>query len=181
VSAPLSWTALSAAQYRPEPAAQDGVHWVQVGDEMLLWSADGEPAGLQRLSASADQATGLALVLQVGRSFQDEHPEVRVLLDHGRQLIVDSGSWRGLPDELTTCWPIAPLPADVVVVDRPDPARARQDPAILALTTQLSAPALVALAREILAMNLAALATWLQPDEECSPAPDVLDEAVGRA
>jgi hypothetical protein len=39
----------------------------------------------------------------------------------------------------------------------------------------------VALAREILAMNLAALATWLKPDEECSPAPDVLDEAVGRA
>ena len=153
MSAPLSWTALPAAQYRPEPAAHDGVHWVRVGDEVLLWSADGEPADLQRVSASADQATGLALVLQVGRSFQDEHPQVRVLLDHGRQLIVDSGSWRGLPDKQTTCWRIAPLPADVVVVDRPDPAPARQDPAILALTTQLSAPALEADIAELVALG----------------------------
>ena len=137
---PLAWMARPASDHRPD---QDGLHWARVGDQVLLWSADDRSSTGRR----ADRAEGLALVVQVGRSFQDEHPDVRVLLDHGRQLVVDTGSWPSAPEwqggveAETTCWRMAPLAEDTVVVDRPERAPARQDPAILSLTAQLSAEA----------------------------------------
>lgn len=134
MSRPLAWMARRASDHRPD---QDGLHWARVGDQVLLWSADDRSS----TDRGVDRAEGLALVVQVGRSFQDEHPDVRVLLDHGRQLVVDTGSWDGAGEAETTCWRIGPLAEDAVVVDRPDPAPARQDPAILALTAQLSTDA----------------------------------------
>jgi hypothetical protein len=63
------------------------------------------------------------LVTQVGRSFQAQHPEVPVLLDHGRHLVVDLS---GVPaprrpeEEVEHVdWRIEPLPVGTVVVDRP--------------------------------------------------------------
>jgi hypothetical protein len=64
-------------------------------------------------------------VTQVGRSFQVRHPEVPILLDHGRHLVVDltgveesSVARDGEIDEHVD-WRIEPLTPGTVVVDRP--------------------------------------------------------------
>ncbi|WP_211355007.1 M28 family metallopeptidase [Blastococcus colisei] len=86
---------------------------IRLGDQVFEWAADG-------------RAVRPALVTQVGRSFQVQHPEVPVLLDHGRHLVVDLVAG-GVPaprrpegaDEHAD-WRIEHLPAGaVVVVDRP--------------------------------------------------------------
>jgi hypothetical protein len=110
-----------------------------VGGEVVTWSsAGGEAALMDRAGVPVRRASGLAVVVQVGRSFQNEHPDVRVVLDHGRHLVVDTGSLRGRAEAESTCWRIGPLPENAVVVDRPEPAPGRRDAAVLALLTQLS-------------------------------------------
>jgi hypothetical protein len=89
-------------------------HWVQLGGEVVMWSPEA--------SMAPSMAPGLALVTQVGRAFQDAHPAVPVLLDHGRHLIVDAGHLPG-PVPADACWRIEPVPVDTVVVDRPATAR----------------------------------------------------------
>jgi len=105
-----------------------------------------------------------ALVTQVGRSFQRQHPDVPVLLDHGRHLVValpdldiphvplpegseetrDDGA-AGHPD-----WRITPLPGeDAVVVHRPVTTARAPDP----VTTEL----LAALSQDAFAGTLAFL------------------------
>ena len=55
-----------------------GDMWVRLGDQVFE-----SPTG-------AGERTGRpGLVTQVGRSFQAAHPQVPVLLDHGRHLVVD--------------------------------------------------------------------------------------------
>jgi hypothetical protein len=72
--------------------------WVQFGDEVLLYSEDAkwddvvERAHQQRfrLEEQADgvEKDSMHLVIQNGRRFQQEHPEVQVLFDKGRYLVV---------------------------------------------------------------------------------------------
>jgi hypothetical protein len=99
------------------------------------------------------------LVTQVGRSFQQQHPEVTVLLDHGRHLVVDlpdldlphvalpdmdkaidqgtAQAETGHPD-----WRLDPLPEDgAVVVARPEPSARAVDPVTAELVGELSADA----------------------------------------
>lgn len=45
-----------------------------------LTEGSGAADRVRRAGAKPEAATGLALVTQVGRSFQDEHPDVRVLV-----------------------------------------------------------------------------------------------------
>jgi Zn-dependent M28 family amino/carboxypeptidase len=76
-------------------------------------------------------------VTQVGRAFQDEHPKVRVVLDHGRHLVVDTAT---LPEKLVVedvCWRVEALPADTVVVDRPALRPRRTDRLTVELLGQL--------------------------------------------
>jgi hypothetical protein len=86
---------------------------VRLGDQVFEWPAGG-------------RAARPGLVTQVGRSFQLQHPEVPVLLDHGRHLVVDLSA----TDEALTGgaageghdhvdWRIEPLSPGTVVVDRP--------------------------------------------------------------
>lgn len=74
-------------------------HWVQFGQEAFLYadesdwneiamSAERRANPLQR-NLEASQSENLYLVVQKGRLFQQEHPEVPVLLDKGRFLVVD--------------------------------------------------------------------------------------------
>ena len=73
--------------------------WIQFGQEALLyadesdWNEIANSAGrssipLQR-NPNPSQQENLYLVLQKGRLFQQEHPEIPVLLDKGRFLVVD--------------------------------------------------------------------------------------------
>ena len=69
----------------PTAAAAEGAHSARFGDKTLLWV----PAD-QRLGRASRTAPGLLLVTQVGRSFQNDFPDVTPLLDHGRHLVISS-------------------------------------------------------------------------------------------
>jgi hypothetical protein len=131
------------------------VRRVWFGDEAFEWDE------------AATARTGRpALVTQVGRSFQQQHPDVPVLVDHGRHLVVtlpdldlphvplpadadgaqDDGAAAMHPD-----WRVTSLPGDgAVVVHRPAAAARAPDP----VTTEL----LAALSQETFAGTLAFLA-----------------------
>jgi hypothetical protein len=76
------------------------------------------------------------LVTQVGRAFQDAHPQIPVILDHGRHLVVDGG--RTLRQKADTCWRVEPLPPDTTVVDRPDLRAGPADPVAAELVAAVS-------------------------------------------
>jgi hypothetical protein len=100
-------------------------NWVRLGTTTFTWSAgDG-----------ARSTGGLALVTQVGRAFQDENPDVRVLLDHGRHLVVEPV---GTVPHSGLCWRVEPVPVDTVVVDRPELVAGRADGDTTALLDQIS-------------------------------------------
>jgi len=107
-------------------------HWAQVGDRVISWTTAGHRSG-----TPDERAGDLFLVTQVGRAFQDEHPEVRPVLDHGRHLVVEH-----LDPSLvtaTTCWRAEALPENQVVVDVPQvQAARRRDPATDELLSSLS-------------------------------------------
>lgn len=112
------------------------LHWTRLGDAVVLF-ADGQEPVRRAVGpdAAVGDAGGLSLVLQVGRAFQRAHPEVPVLLDRGRHLVVDAaatGPGEGLD------WAVRPLPRDAVVVDRPPPPTRRADPALGELLGALS-------------------------------------------
>jgi hypothetical protein len=102
---------------------------VRFGDQVFEWD--------ESVSARTGRP---AVVTQVGRSFQQQHPEVPVLLDHGRHLVVALPDLElphvalpepaeGTPAEAGTGdvdWRIDPLPPDgtEVVSRRTAPARA---------------------------------------------------------
>jgi len=115
----------------PTADAADGAHSARFGDKTLLWV----PAD-QHLGRASRTAPGLLLVTQVGRSFQDDYPDVTPLLDHGRHLVISSA--RKPRRRSSNCWRIEPLRAGTTVVDNPTPPAARVDPSIADLVAQLS-------------------------------------------
>lgn len=104
--------------------------WARLGDQTLEWDPE-----------AARRAGTPALVTQVGRSFQIRHPDLPVLLDHGRHLVIAKPA-EGTrapeePDEHLH-WRIEPLPRGTVVVDRPRPAPRAADPLTADLVGALS-------------------------------------------
>jgi len=126
---------MSAAAIRylvvPTVDAADGAHSARFGDKTLLWV----PAD-QHLGRASRTAPGLLLVTQVGRSFQDDFPDVTPLVDHGRHLVISSAD---KPRRRSNnCWRVEPLRAGTTVVDVPSLAAARVDPAVADLVGELS-------------------------------------------
>jgi phosphoglycolate phosphatase-like HAD superfamily hydrolase len=114
-------------------AAAAGVAWTRLGDVTVL---SGPPVLLQPLIAAAGPAepqrspvpaARLHLVTQIGRIFQQEHPDVPVVVDKGRFLVVDldPGARDILDQPRTGCFAVRPLPADAVVFDQRAPAPSR--------------------------------------------------------
>ena len=104
--------------------------WARIGDQSLQWDAGAEA-----------RAGSPALVTQVGRSFQLSHPEVPVVLDHGRHLVIavpaaGTAALEEPGDQFH--WRIEPLPAGTVVIDRPRPVTRAADPLTAELVGQLS-------------------------------------------
>jgi hypothetical protein len=115
----------------PTVDAADGAHSARFGDKTLLWV----PAE-QHLGRASRTAPGLLLVTQVGRSFQDDFPDVTPLVDHGRHLVISSAD---KPRRRSNnCWRVEPLRAGTTVVDVPSLAAARVDPAVAVLVGELS-------------------------------------------
>ncbi|WP_432948156.1 M20/M25/M40 family metallo-hydrolase [Kribbella sp. CA-253562] len=78
---------VSAVRYLVVPAAEaaDAEQAARIGDRTILWCAADH-----KLGRASRTVPGLLLVTQVGRSFQDDHPDVVPLLDHGRQLVISA-------------------------------------------------------------------------------------------
>ena len=124
----VRWAVLPADR---APACDGSVrsttHRARLGDQVVIWSADGTLTGSWTTAARLGAARSeLSLVTQVGRAFQDAHPRIPVIIDHGRHLVVDGG--RALRHKDDTCWRVEPLPPDSTVVDRPEPRSGRAGP-----------------------------------------------------
>ena len=84
------------------------------------------------------------IVVQNGRLFQQEHPEVPVILDRGRFLLVelDPARARRLGRKSPTCYGVLPLGKNKVVFDVQERAAARAAPiaSIQNLVDKISRP-----------------------------------------
>lgn len=98
-SAPQHEAPRARASARPPGIAAAGVSWLKFGDEMVycgagkLWDefkcrADRGGLALREHPERIDRKR-LHVVVQQGRLFQQEHPDVPVLVDKGRYLLVD--------------------------------------------------------------------------------------------
>ncbi|GEL19489.1 M28 family metallopeptidase [Pseudonocardia asaccharolytica] len=87
-----------------------GVHWTALGNQVVLWGPDGSLSAHPGVRRSPGE---LRLVTQLGRLFRDEHPDVPVLVDAGRYLVV-SGPTEPPPGR-DCCYRVQPLPVDGVV------------------------------------------------------------------
>jgi FMN phosphatase YigB (HAD superfamily) len=111
-------------------AAAEGVTWTRLGDELVV---RGPAAQVSQLIGGSDAARSvhrsglegqrLHLVTQIGRQFQHDHPDVPVVVDKGRYLVVDLDPRRRLlaDDAHAGCYAVRPLPADTVVFAQRDP------------------------------------------------------------
>lgn len=114
----------------PTAVAAEGAKSARFGDATILWG----PAE-EKLGRASRTAPGLVLVTQVGRSFQDEYPDVTPLLDHGRHLVISAAD---KPRRRSNhCWRVEALKPGTVV-DVPARVARRADPAIANLLAQLA-------------------------------------------
>ncbi len=140
--------------------------WVQFGQEALLYADEsdwnelltstGRSGTPLHRNPNPSKRENLHLVVQKGRLFQQEHPDIPVLLDKGRFLVVD------LSPELANtfnrgdepCYAIRPLSEHMVAFKVRPKTAARRNPVawIQNLVAQVS--------RSSLEANLAHLVSW---------------------
>ena len=98
-----------------------GREWVRLDEAVLVWGQSDEAAraaGL-RVDAPTEEPPleDLRLVTQVGRVFERKHPDVRVLLDKGRHLVVAVGGEQAhrIDRADDVCYRVRPLVAGETV------------------------------------------------------------------
>ena len=165
-----------------------GTFWAQFGDEVLLytdeprWEELVEREGWSFLQPREHQVSvereHMHVVVQNGRLFQQEHPDVRVLLDRGRFLLVelDPKRARRLDEENETCYGVLPLKENQIVFDVHEPTAARTTPVawIQDLVDKVAHPTLEAdlthlvsfLTRHSTSTHYAEAATWARDQLE---------------
>ena len=120
------------------PDVPPGASWARFGDEVLLvsdearWDASAERPGrgaLRECRASVEREH-LHVVVQNGRLFEQEHPDVPVILNRGRILLVELERERArrLAEGNETCYGVVPLRDNQVVFDSRHPAAERGTP-----------------------------------------------------
>ncbi|HKO42534.1 MAG TPA: M28 family metallopeptidase [Pyrinomonadaceae bacterium] len=131
------------------PPLAPGTSWVQFGEETVLLQDEPQekmPVAKAsrgvRMPRREEQVTKdeLFVVVQNGRLFQQHNPDVPVLHDRGRFLLVklDPATARELSDKHETCYGLMPLKEDHVVFESPPLTAARgSSPAIQALVNKI--------------------------------------------
>ncbi len=129
-----------APRARPDPTGGVASNWARFGDDVLLfgnedgWGDLAERAGRAAAEISERHVTArrdhLHLVIQKGRLFQREYPDVPVLYDHGRFLVVDldPAKVQEIECRSETCFEIRTLNENDVVFDVPRPSAQRRAP-----------------------------------------------------
>ena len=128
----------AAREGRESPLAP-GITSVQFGREKLLLSpepAEERAAGRGARVPSREEAVSkdeLHVVVQNGRLFQQHHPDVPVIHDRGRFLLVklDPDAARAMRGKEETCYGVMPLVDDQVVFDERTPTAARESVAFI--------------------------------------------------
>lgn len=112
-------------------AAATGATWTRLGDVLVV---RGPAAAVDEVVRGFDEATTtrrpavpghrLHLVTQTGRQFRDAHPDVPVVVDKGRYLVVELDPGSSSPADGThgACYTVRPLPTDTVVLAQREPA-----------------------------------------------------------
>ncbi len=129
-----SLTAKKRGEVRPPLAP--GVSWIQFGEETVLYHDEPQEAKAvatssrgARMPRRAEEVTReqMHIVIQNGRLFQQHNPEIPVLHDRGRFLLVkiDPDKARALSDKHETCYGLVPLEEDHVVFQSREPAASR--------------------------------------------------------
>jgi hypothetical protein len=105
-----------------EVGRDDITGWARFGDEVFLVDPPGQAGGRSQAGTTLRRGQDvprdqLRLVIQCGRSFQQAHPDVPVLLDRGRFLVVavDPSLGAALDDGGATRFALRPLPDRQVV------------------------------------------------------------------
>lgn len=123
------------------------IHRVVLGETEIHFSTGKLGADrIARGGQTVQLAGRLGLITQVGSSFQTEHPEVPILLDRGRHLLVDLESTGGQasvtnssqPVTEDSCWKIESLTRDTTVVQSVSPRRTVEDVLVNQLLGELS-------------------------------------------
>lgn len=105
--------------------------WVRLGRDLLVL-ADTHEDLAERAPQPAPfgrpvDVTDLGLVTQIGRLFQREHPDVPVVLDRGRYLVVDlAGRAPSAPHHGS--WSLAPVPFGTAVFEERGQCSSRRPP-----------------------------------------------------
>lgn len=121
--------AAGSAAERKRIAVPEGATWARFGDQLVL---AGSGAAFQRHRAAVAPAAArvvatpgltrdrLHVVVQMGRTFQQHHPDVPVLHDRGRYLLVDlpPARARKIGKQHPACYALHPLGAGEVVFSR---------------------------------------------------------------
>jgi Peptidase family M28 len=114
--------------------------WVRLGDEVLLYSPnskwrgvskDAERRGLQLQEHPHEISKGdMYLVVQKGRLFQQEHPDIPVMMDKGRYLVVEISRDRAkrIAAREEPCYVVQPLRDNSVVFETRGRTAARSAP-----------------------------------------------------
>jgi hypothetical protein len=137
----------AGAHAAPQGARGLDTHWAQFGDGTLIW---GDRAVWARLAGrlpgagldEASEARGrLYLVGQVGRAFQIEFPDARIVAGGGRYLAVDltGEELASIREHPEICWSVRPLPEDRVIWESLAPAARAPVAWVQTLVDRLSA------------------------------------------
>lgn len=125
---------------RSDPAGSVASNWAQFGNEVLLFGSQARWADLtERAGRAAGEVSEphaqvrrdhLHLVVQKGRLFQREHPDVSILYDQGRYLVVDldPAIAQEIEHRSESCFDIHPLKDNEVVFDVPSASAQRRAP-----------------------------------------------------
>jgi Zn-dependent M28 family amino/carboxypeptidase len=115
---------------RSVPPLDPGVSSVRFGDETLVYTEDERdpgPGGRLRERREDVARDQLHVVVQNGRLFQEHHPDIPVLHDRGRFLLVklDPARVPELTEGWGTCYGIMPLGENAVVFEERAPTARR--------------------------------------------------------
>lgn len=159
-------TSTEICQSKLEINNLNNTFWVQFGKETLLISDESDLNSIDNRAARAGislefnsltvEKQNLYVVVQKGRLFQQEHPEVSVLVDKGRFLLVELNAdlVESFQKDDEPCYGIRPVEANVVVFQElaKTPARRNSEVSIQNLVDRVS--------RTTLESNLTHLVSW---------------------
>lgn len=125
------------------------VHWSRIANRSILWTNDDNrifQSNIKKMGVNIDtdssrRAKGqLYLVIQVGSSFQRDYPNIPVILEKGRYLVVDitSEQLMSMDKNDENCWILRPLPPNQVILDVVRPDRQEVVPWIQSLVASIS-------------------------------------------